>query len=110
MAVVACPECNSDDIDRDAEQTTSGVIGLRCLSCGHVFTREPIMACARCASTDVASRGYEGWGYDDPEAARENPDGAAWSSYNREQFRCLKCNYTWRHSGPAHHSPPNELS
>src|SRR4051812_47582508 len=104
MAIVTCPQCGSEDLQRDDERAAGGAVAVSCLACNHRFIREPALACRRCLSGNVASRGYEGWAYDDAEAAREDPSGGSWSSYDREEFRCLDCNFTWRTSGPAAHS------
>lgn len=95
-----CPACGSDDLDR-VSPAGAPVISVACLACGHRFDREPDVSCPRCHSRNVASRSYLGWAYDDAEQARDDPAGAAWSSYDREDFRCLNGNRTWRASGPA---------
>jgi hypothetical protein len=97
---VICTQCGGDDLERDQGSQSSETITVRCLSCGARFTREPELICNRCGSKDVATREYEGWAaYDDIEQAREDPDRAAWSSYDREEFRCMVCGYSWRKSG-----------
>jgi hypothetical protein len=101
MPLVTCPACGSDDVERDAKASAGGALAIHCLSCDRSFMREPEPICRRCQSKNVASREYQGWGYDEIEEARDRPDGASWSSYDREEFRCLDCNFTWRKSGPA---------
>jgi hypothetical protein len=101
MSLVTCVRCGSDDVERDPAAPASDLIAVRCVSRGHTFSREPDVSCTRCHSRNVASREYEGWAYDDIEEARENPDGGTWAYYDREEFRCMDCNYTWRKSGQA---------
>ena len=102
MPIVTCPQCGGDDLERDRTAASEGAaVIVHCLSCDHTFPRDPVVSCRRCSSRNIASRGYEGWGYDDIEAAREDPGGSSWSSYDREELRCLDCNFTWRTSGPA---------
>jgi hypothetical protein len=59
---------------------------------------------------DVA---IDGWAFDDPEEARENPQTTAWSYVDKTLFRCRKCRFEWQvggqnrpyeasgHTGPA---------
>lgn len=97
MALVTCPTCAGDDIDRDP----TGPATLRCLGCGAVFEREPSLVCPRCTSDDVAGRPVSGWAYDDIEEARESPETASWAYHRREVYECQRCHHSWRWSGPA---------
>lgn len=101
MALVVCPECGSDDVERDAGSSSDETITIRCISCEHRFTREPDVTCRRCHSRNIAAREYVGWAFDDPDDARENPKTASWSSHDRVEFRCIDCNLNWRASGPS---------
>ena len=100
MAVVSCPQCAGDDLERQGDSADDGLV-IRCMTCNQVFTRQPNISCRRCGSADVSVREYEGWAYDDIEEAREEPGGGTWSYYDRLEFRCMKCNFTWRKSGTA---------
>jgi len=100
MAVVTCPNCGSDDL-KGAPGPANGTLQIHCLACGRTFAREPALRCKRCGSTNVAVHEYQGWGYDDIEDARENPEGGSWSRYDRQEYRCLDCHHDWRTSGPG---------
>lgn len=95
MALVTCPGSGSDDVEGACSTGADG-LAIRCLACGRTFTREPTLPCRRCGSTDVAVRSFTGWGYDDIDEARDDPRGGSWSYYDREEYRCMKCDLAWR--------------
>ena len=69
--------------------------GLSCADCGHRWSRVPRQPCPRCGSGDVAVSGYEGWAYEDPEQARDDP-AAPFYYVDWAVYRCRHCYNVWQ--------------
>ncbi len=95
MPLIACERCGSDDIERDPSAARP-VLTVRCVACGHAWTRTPSLVCPRCGSSDVETGVVDGWAYDDREEVRANPSGAPWSLVDRNVHQCRKCRNKWQ--------------
>jgi DNA-directed RNA polymerase subunit RPC12/RpoP len=103
---IRCVRCGSENIVGDRGASGDGLVHITSEECGEQFTRPISLVCPRCGSSDVTVHEYEGWAYDDPDANRDAPSAAAWSYIDRQEFRCLTCQNTWRRSGSRGRTGP----
>ncbi len=101
MVEIVCPACSYDEPVGGTGPAEAGAIALHCPQCGHDWARTPKPSCPRCGSGEVDETGYEGWSFDDPDEARENPATKDWAYVDRSQFRCRKCRHQWQTSGAS---------
>ncbi len=92
----ACRVCGSEE-DVRGESERDGVIPLHCDACGYQWSRVPRRPCPRCGSKDVDMSGYEGWSYEDLDAARDAEfHDAAWHTVDWDVYRCRHCRNVWQ--------------
>ncbi|MEU7890867.1 hypothetical protein AB0B54_35665 [Microbispora bryophytorum] len=94
LAELDCRICGSEE-DVRGHSLPGGRIGLVCTSCDHHWSRTPRTACRRCGSADVEVGAYQGWAYDEPEAAADDTM-ASWHYVDWDVYRCQKCHHVWQ--------------
>ncbi len=92
---LGCPVCGSEEGVQGSGRPVDGRLQLSCADCGHRWSRVPRQPCPRCGSGDVAVSGYEGWAYEDPEQARDDP-AAPFYYVDWAVYRCRHCYNVWQ--------------
>ncbi|MFI9597850.1 hypothetical protein [Nonomuraea sp. NPDC052265] len=89
-----CPVCGSED-EVHGSPLPDGRIRLMCTTCDHQWSRTPRNPCRRCGASDVDIGTYQGWAYDDPEAAADDTS-APWHYVDWNVYRCQRCHHLWQ--------------
>jgi hypothetical protein len=89
-----CPVCGSEE-DVRGNSLPDGRIGLVCTICDHRWSRTPRNPCRRCGAADVEVGSYQGWAYDDLDAAVADTL-PPWHYVDWEVYRCQRCHHTWQ--------------
>ncbi|MGP3920438.1 hypothetical protein [Nonomuraea sp. 10N515B] len=89
-----CPVCGSEE-DVRGSRLPDGRIRLVCTACDHRWSRTPRNPCRRCGSADVEIGTYQGWAYDDPDAAADDTS-APWHYVEWDVYRCHRCHHVWQ--------------
>jgi len=89
-----CPVCGSEE-DVRGTALPDGRIGLVCSECDHHWSRTPRKVCRRCGTADIEVGSYQGWAYEDTDAAADNAS-APWHYVDWDVYRCQKCHNVWQ--------------
>ncbi len=89
-----CPVCGSEE-DVRGSSLPDGRIRLVCATCDHRWSRTPRKSCRRCGSADIETGTYQGWAYEDLDAAAEDTL-APWHYVDWDVYRCQRCHHIWQ--------------